>query len=87
MVQAYKTNFNRIPSDEDLKLEAKSFIEEYKLFKEKEMENVLGEDADDKTLEISESNSSDDENNENESQDESNEEADDGASDKSNFSN
>ena len=61
---------SRLPSDEDLKLEAKSFMEDYKLLKEKEMKNELGEDtesSDDDT------DSSDDENNK--TQDESNENA------------
>ena len=32
--------FNRLPSDEDLKLEAKQFTQEYKLMKEEEMEMI-----------------------------------------------
>ena len=32
-----KAIFNRLPSDEDLKLEAKQFTQEYNLLKEKEM--------------------------------------------------
>ena len=50
-----KLLFSRLPSDEDLKLEAKSFMEEYKLLKEKEMKIELGEDTD----EISDTDSSD----------------------------
>ena len=61
-------------------------MEVHKLLKEEEMKNVSGEEADDETLDISQSDSSDDEHNENESQDESNEEADDEALEKSNSS-
>ena len=74
--------FNRLPSDEDLKKKAKELTQEYKLIKEEEMENESGEDADDKASDISESDSSD-ENNENENQGESNKDANDEVSEKS----
>ena len=51
--------FDRLPSDEDLKHEAKKFAKEYKLDKEKESKNELGEDTDDQATETSESDSED----------------------------
>ena len=54
--------FDRLPSDEDLKLEAKSFIEDYKLFREEELKikRDLCKDTDDKASDISESDSNED---------------------------
>ena len=63
-----KAIFNRLPSDEDLKYEANKFTQEYKLMKEEEIKNELGNYSYDDGSEISESDSSDDEDNENESQ-------------------
>jgi hypothetical protein len=51
--------FNRLPSDEDLKHEAKNFAKEYRLDKEKELKNEPGEDTDGQTSETSESDSED----------------------------
>ena len=78
MVLPSKSNFNRLPSDEDLKLEAKQCMEEYKLLKEEEMKNESGEDTDDEAFVISETDSSDNEDGENKGQD--SEDADDEAS-------
>ena len=73
-----KLIFSRLPSDEDLKLEAKQYKEEYKLLKEEEMKNASGEDTDDEATQISETDNSDNLDEENKGQD--TEDADDEAS-------
>ena len=57
-----KIIFDRLPSEEDLKNEAREFIKEYKLFREEELKIKMDlcKDTDDKASDISESDSDED---------------------------